>query len=103
MSEDIAHLRNLLLEASPRPWFIDDDLKDANGDLVYHADFTAEGQPNPTLIVAAVNALPELLERIAELEAALQVALPALESRELFALTRAEIVVRVALGKEPAE
>lgn len=76
-TEIITRLRELLAKAAPGPWYVDYTPKnDDDGTLVRSPDrrwwtakvpFASEAD----LIVAAVNALPALLDRLEKLEAVL--------------------------------
>ena len=94
---DLAHLKSLLAEATSRDWEITPDMfgrvPPKDGPIVIHftdVDLDGDDQPhdygqdicemsdtqndeaNARLIVAAVNALPELIERVERLEGALK-------------------------------
>lgn len=75
--EDVARLRGLLARATPGPWReADDGWIDADSDMVaYGSDnprsvaINYGADANAALIVAAVNALPELLDAADERDA----------------------------------
>ena len=75
MQPDTAELRRLLTEATPGPW-------GAKGMNFYgnHMVLGTSSAVNADLIVAAVNALPGLLDRIEELEAVADAARELVES-----------------------
>ena len=82
-------LERLREAATLQPWHFNEDARSINSDHwfaegaseyrpcivtlpVWHAAHSYEQKANAALIVAAINALPALLERVRELEAALE-------------------------------
>ena len=75
MTIDLAALEALIAKATPGPWECDDkQVGDAyryilgRVSLIARIPTFAGGEDNAALIVAAVNALPELIARVRELE-----------------------------------
>ena len=86
---DLQELKKLLGKATAGPWHFNEDARSINSDQwlaegaseyrpcivtlpVWHAAHSYEQKHNAALIVAAVNSLPALIERVEELERALQ-------------------------------
>ena len=74
-------LKKLLAAATPGPWEVSERAKDWRPQVVstehgpictMHIPEVGDADPNAALICAAVNALPELLERVRRYESALQ-------------------------------
>ena len=72
-ADTITHLRELLSKATPGPWCIEEDGFHIVNTACEHVcgEMSGASDVDALLIVAAVNALPELLDRLEKLEAAL--------------------------------
>jgi hypothetical protein len=77
---DTNELRKLLAAATPLPWYGKWNISTAHGDLIASTDVSLASDPeesdaNGDLIVAAVNALPALLDELDAVRADLREAI----------------------------
>ena len=100
---DLKELKKLLAEALPTPWkaLSDDGTFDIASDGIpenedrYAWIGEVDEEPNAALIVAAVNALPELLAKVKRYEAALNLVQENVEASASSYQVRVETISRV--------